>query len=936
MMFLNLRLRQFGGSLLAFFASAAMCLAVMQTDPMDPYGDPGDPYGSTGGSYTDPSMGDTGSTDTGSSGTGTGDPVNPGGDPAYSGGTTESLAIIGSTAVQSSNPSTGGGEDECCVGMIMLMGGAFTADQGVNADVINDAYCQVFSTAIDSDMAGEISECSTCGGQSGAIPAAGGIRAWAPNAGGGCSTCGGAMPPAGGSAVGLGLNFEAGRAFRPDDRAIASSFGPGMFSNYDTRVYFYPDGTGGISAVLYDAVKGRYVHMNDGLEGDTADGHFSVVQETLTKELVLEDAFGNAVSGMSQATTARLVNWDGSQKTFDVVNLQPSGTPEYYGRLATVHDPNGHILTVSYRDQLSEAEGGFTAQELTDSPDRRLQIHQVVDWQGDSAVFHYAPTQVSGRWAVSSIETPADGTVNYEYANGVLSSVSANGVTRTFVYGQDETSQATTLTMVTSAGTERKILLTNDYMTMIQGGSSVIVNQPVGVVRMISNPSGEAEFILVPDQTQAGVAYVYGGSGVAAEITLGQSVRYYTDGWTVSDPNSLSLASGSLETTFASTANMTSLEMYTGAIPAVTDSTGRQYQYEYDSDSFLTKKTFVADATFEHYTYNAQKKMTRLRDRQGNVTSFEYDASGNLTKVSRGVREENGTDVPQAEYSEQRWEYYPAGHANAGLLKTEFEANWDGSSTDTHRTDYEYNARGNVTKRIGPASASGELRPETVWTYDTEDRVTSTTDPEGHTVTYSYDARGRVVTTTYDDGSTEQSLYGTPGTAQQDLVVKTKDRRDVVISLSYDSSGRISQQVVGAAWDADILDGQADDTPVTDRNQQSIATYSYLAGTTKPTAVIRDGATTNYTYDYRQRVTEVQTYPYAGKLLAKKKTYVNNNLFCEEDPYGRRKYYGYRASDGQLIRYVTGAYPSFTLADQAAVFALTRDTSLNPQYTIRD
>ena len=81
---------------------------------------------------------------------------------------------------------------------------------------------------------------------------------------------------------------------------------------------------------------------------------------------------------------------------------------------------------------------------------------------------------------------------------------------------------------------------------------------------------------------------------------------------------------------------------------------------------------------------------------------------------------------------------------------------------------------------------------------------------------------------------------------------------------------------------------------------------------------------------------ETKAYPYSGKMLSSKKVYVENKLFSEDDAYGRKKYYGYRASDGQLIRYVTGAYPSFNLADQAAVFALTRSTTLNPDYTVKD
>ena len=120
-----------------------------------------------------------------------------------------------------------------------------------------------------------------------------------------------------------------------------------------------------------------------------------------------------------------------------------------------------------------------------------------------------------------------------------------------------------------------------------------------------------------------------------------------------------------------------------------------------------------------------------------------------------------------------------------------------------------------------------------------------------------------------------------------------------------------------------------DDTPITERNQQSISNYTYLQGTDKPVSVIRDGPVTNLTYDYRQRVIETKAYPYSGKMLSSKKVYVENKLFSEEDAYGRKKYYGYRASDGQLIRYVTGAYPSFSLAEGgqkgSGVFDVLRD-----------
>lgn len=897
-------------------------------------------YGSTSGSYTAPTTttsttntASSGTSGTSSSGTSSGSTTymssNPGGSTTYSGGSGSSVSLVGSTAVQSLTPGSVAGTIDglpCC-----------SNREGLPAVVIN-GVCTIIGARNDDGTVTPPASCMGCGGQgggsTGAIPQ--------PNAGGGCSSCGGSTPVSGGTSVSGMTNFEPARAFRPDDRAIWSSFGPGMFSIYDSKVYLYPDSAGGTSAVFYDALRGNIVHLQDGKNGDALDGAFDVVQETLVDSLVLKASDGSVVTSVAAASTGVVQQWGGIEQHFDIINLRPVGTPpEFIGRLRSIKDANQHTLAISYRDALAQSSGGFTAQQLADSPERRLQIYQITDWQGDVATISYGATQQSGRWAVTSIDTPDNEAITYSYSNGLLTSVIVpGGLTFPYIYGQDSLTQATTLQLPGPSGTPRTLHLTNEYMTLIQGGTPTIVNQPAGVVRMMQNPQGESEFMMAPDAMQSGVVRVYGGAGLAAEVVLGQTTRYYTDGWmpaTGTTAASLtSLATGNYETSYMAMMNTTSAQLYTGAIPQMADETGRQYSYEYDADSFLTKKTFVADGTYEQYSYNAQKKITRLRDRQGNVTLSEYDAAGNLTAVKTGLKEVNGQDVAQPEYSEQRWEYYPPGHYAAGLLKTEFDPNWDGSSTDTHRTDYEYNARGNVTKRLGPAPAPGGQRPETVWTYDAEDRVLSTVDAQGHTAGNAHDASGRVISKTYDDTTTEQTLYGAVGSGQEQLVLKSKDRRNIVTSYSYDASGRATQVIVGSAIDANILDGQPDDSPITDRNQQSITNYSYLQGTDKPVSVIRDGAVTNLTYDYRQRVIATKVYPYEGKMLESKKVYVDNKLFCEEDPYGRKKYYGYRASDGQLIRYVTGAYPSFSLANQAAVFALTRDTNLNPEYTIKD
>lgn len=70
--------------------------------------------------------------------------------------------------------------------------------------------------------------------------------------------------------------------------------------------------------------------------------------------------------------------------------------------------------------------------------------------------------------------------------------------------------------------------------------------------------------------------------------------------------------------------------------------------------------------------------------------------------------------------------------------------------------------------------------------------------------------------------------------------------------------------------------------------------------------------------------------------MASKKAYANNELFFDEDPYGRHKYHGYRASDGTLIRTITCTVPEQTFASFTAVWNQTRNTAANAKFIIHD
>ena len=97
-----------------------------------------------------------------------------------------------------------------------------------------------------------------------------------------------------------------------------------------------------------------------------------------------------------------------------------------------------------------------------------------------------------------------------------------------------------------------------------------------------------------------------------------------------------------------------------------------------------------------------------------------------------------------------------------------------------------------------------------------------------------------------------------------------------------------------------------------------------------------EGARSVYEMQYRVVGTTVK--PNTETTLVTSRTYVNNQLFQTEDPYGRKTFYAYSASTGRLIRTIRAAVPSVDYADFAAVLNAERaaDSVANPTSLITD
>jgi len=578
-------------------------------------------------------------------------------------------------------------------------------------------------------------------------------------------------------------------------------------------------------------------------------------------------------------------------------------------------------------------------QQINEAPDLQFQINTVTDPYGRVATFHYLPTQVSGRWVVSEIDFPNGHKALYAYANGWLSTVTFDdGTQSSLTYGTDSTSQTSTVQFhdVAAEGTHRTktVYLTNNMAHIYYSGAGdepvanqeQVANQASLMVRMVANGAGEVTFLGLCGPYSGNVAptafNIYEGAGRLKQIQNHSAAPFFLDGWTIGDPTQgFNAVSGTLESTTAVIPNAT-----TGEFPYLTDTAGHQFNYTYDANAYPTQKSSNDNTLIETWAYDPTfKQVTRYQDRNLNVTLNTYDARGNLLSREVGIKNVGGVDTHQPEYGKYQWTYFPTGNANQYLMSAAIDANGN-------ETDFVYDNNHKLLQVIEPPDAPGGARATTTIAYDVSSRIQTITDPVSRQVQFAYDQRDRNVTITYGDTSTEKFYYGAQGTGNENLLVKSKDRNGVTNQLQYDAAGRLATTTIAYS----IVDANNNETLITDPSVQVTSAYSYLPGTELIITNTLRGEATNYAYDYRQRMLTKTVQPRVGTTLTTSRSFQNNLLFSQTDPYGRAEYFAYRSSDGELIRQIQGTVPSFTLANFAAVTNQARAAGSNAQYLITD
>ena len=253
-----------------------------------------------------------------------------------------------------------------------------------------------------------------------------------------------------------------------------------------------------------------------------------------------------------------------------------------------------------------------------------------------------------------------------------------------------------------------------------------------------------------------------------------------------------------------------------GALTELTDAKGQVTRIEYNGKGQQTATVFH-DGTHIEYGYDAWGRKTGETDQLGRLTQFAYDGEDNLTRV---IDTMGGVT---------RYEY---GSNSAASWISHRTAQIDSLG---RRTQWVYDELGNEISRILPMG-----RVETK-AYDAASQLSSRTDFNGETTTYSYNPNGQETGRFYADGSSVQTTH----TATGKRATVTDDRG--VTTYAYDLMDRPVRVInPDGSWIGYEYDMAFNRTAVLTANGRADFTYD---GLNRLTRVVANGGETTLSYD---------------------------------------------------------------------------------------
>ncbi|HTT40132.1 MAG TPA: DUF6531 domain-containing protein, partial [Burkholderiales bacterium] len=273
---------------------------------------------------------------------------------------------------------------------------------------------------------------------------------------------------------------------------------------------------------------------------------------------------------------------------------------------------------------------------------------------------------------------------------------------------------------------------------------------------------------------------------------------------------------------------------------------GELTSYAYDPAGQLVQVT-APDGSWLGYTHDAAHRLIKIQDNLGDQIVYTLDAMGN--RVQEQVLDANGTlaVARSSAYNSLDRLAQSIGGAKPATEVTSYGYDAQGNLTSVtdplgHLTSNLYDALNRLTQVISP-SASGSASGATVqYQYDGLDQITQVTDPRSLATRYSLDGLGNLTQLQSPDSGATSSSYDAAG----NLISQT-DARGVTGTFRYDALNRMTQAVYAPPAGSNI----AAVTLLYSYDQGAFG-IGHLTGMSDP------GGTTAYSYDQRGRLIQDQ------------------------------------------------------------------------------
>ncbi|MFQ5964050.1 MAG: MopE-related protein [Candidatus Scalinduaceae bacterium] len=458
------------------------------------------------------------------------------------------------------------------------------------------------------------------------------------------------------------------------------------------------------------------------------------------------------------------INFNASGLQTSIVDRNNNTTTFAYDandNLTAITDPVGLVTTLTYTGDMLSSVTDPAGRVTTFEHDSEGNLTRITDPDGSNRQFSY-----DGRHHMTSQTSKRGFTTNYnfDFAGKFVSSNLPDGSTRQL----GPTDTVGLIDPLSGLGTENNpapVVRPDDGIATYTDGNGnqvTIETNRFGSASEIIDPLGRVTSV-VRDENSAPTQVVSPNGAITA-------FTYDNKG------NLLSLQEPVGDTLERQTSF--EYEPVFNQITRMTDPAGKVTTFEYDAQGNLTRtinplggeRTFTYDSsglpltsTDENgntttITYDANGNPATVTDAQSNVINLSRDAAGNITALTEGVGS-----------PEQRTSTFTYDDLNRILMST------DGAGA---AFQFRYDVSGNI---VDAENHTGEIIS---MTYDERDRVLSVNNPINGITQLTYDPNGNLITSV--DGLNQTTTFEYDAA---DQLVKSTDALGGELLLDYDTQG---------------------------------------------------------------------------------------------------------------------------------------------------